>query len=101
MGYDDSLDVFGVHGVGGFVGTVLAGVFGATALGGLGLPDDRGIGTQVGVQLAAGLLTAAWAAAAGFVLLKVTDSLVGLRVDEEAESTGLDLSEHEERGYNL
>ncbi|MBB84300.1 MAG: ammonia channel protein [Deltaproteobacteria bacterium] len=99
MGYDDSLDVFGVHGVGGFVGTVLAGVFGATALGGLGL--DRSIGEQVGVQLAAGLLTAAWAAIAGFALLKITDAIVGLRVDEESESTGLDISEHEERGYNL
>ena len=99
MGYDDSLDVFGVHGVGGFVGTVLAGVFGATALGGLGL--DRSIGEQVGVQLAAGLLTAAWAAIAGFALLKITDAIVGLRIDEESESTGLDISEHEERGYNL
>jgi Amt family ammonium transporter len=99
LGYDDSLDVFGVHGVGGFVGTVLAGVFGATAMGGLGLSTS--IGSQVGTQLAAALITAAWAASAGFVLLKITDAIVGLRVDEEAESTGLDLSEHEERGYNL
>ena len=99
MGYDDSLDVFGVHGVGGFVGTVHAGVFGATALGGLGL--DRSIGEQVGVQLAAGLLTAAWAAIAGIALLNITDAIVGLRVDEESESTGLDISDHEERGYNL
>lgn len=99
MGYDDSLDVFGVHGVGGFVGTVLAGVFGATAFGGLGL--DASIGSQVGTQLAAALITAAWAGGASFVLLKITDSIVGLRVDEEAESTGLDLSEHEERGYNF
>ena len=99
MGYDDSLDVFGVHGVGGFVGTVLAGVFGASAMG--GLVDDMAIGSQVGTQLLAALITAAWAAIAGFALLKLTDAIVGLRVDDESESTGLDLSEHEERGYNL
>ena len=68
-------------------------------MGGLGLSTS--IGSQVGTQLAAALITAAWAASAGFVLLKITDAIVGLRVDEEAESTGLDLSEHEERGYNL
>lgn len=99
MGYDDSLDVFGVHGVGGFVGTVLAGVFGASAMG--GLVDDMAIGSQVGTQLLAALITAGWAAIAGYVLLKITDAIVGLRVDEEAESKGLDLSEHEERGYIL
>lgn len=99
FGYDDSLDVFGVHGVGGFVGTILAGVFGAAAMGGnqIGLS----IGSQVGVQLTAALITAAWAGIASFVLLKLTDAIVGLRVDEDSERMGLDLSEHDERGYNL
>lgn len=99
LGYDDSLDVFGVHGVGGFVGTVLAGVFGAAALG--GNQEGLAIGAQVWTQLKAALITAAWAGGASFVLLKITDMLVGLRVAEEVEATGLDLGLHEERGYNL
>jgi Amt family ammonium transporter len=99
LGYDDSLDVFGVHGVGGFVGTLLAGVFGAAALG--GNQEGLQIGSQVGVQLFAALITAAWAGLASFGLLKLTDALVGLRVTQEDESTGLDLALHEERGYNL
>ena len=99
LGYDDSLDVFGVHGVGGFIGTVLAGVFGAAAFGGnqVGL----NIGSQLGVQLTASLITAVWAGVLSFVLLKITDALVGLRVDEEPERIGLDLAEHDEVGYNL
>jgi Amt family ammonium transporter len=99
LGYDDSLDVFGVHGVGGFIGTVLAGLFGAAILG--GSEEGLAIGSQVGVQLIAALITAVWAAVASYVLLKITDALVGLRVNEEDESTGLDLALHEERGYNL
>ena len=99
FGYDDSLDVFGVHGVGGFIGTVMAGAFGAAALGGNQV--DLAIGTQIGVQLKAALITAVWAGIASFILLKLTDSLVGLRVTEEDESMGLDLALHEERGYNL
>ncbi len=99
LGYDDSLDVFGVHGVGGFVGTVLAGVFGASAFGGNQV--DLAIGAQVGTQLYAALVTAAWSAVATFALLKLVDALVGLRVHEEAESAGLDLALHDERGYNL
>ncbi|MAI27687.1 MAG: ammonia channel protein [Spirochaeta sp.] len=98
LGYDDSLDVFGVHGVGGFIGTVLAGLFGAAILG--GNQEGLAIGSQVGVQLIAALITAVWAAVASYVLLKITDALVGLRVNEEDESTGLDLALHEERGYN-
>jgi len=99
LGYDDSLDVFGVHGVGGFVGVILAGVFGAAAFG--GNQEGLAIGNQVWVQLKAALITAAWAGIASFVLLKITDALVGLRVNEEDEATGLDLALHEERGYNL
>ena len=99
LGYDDSLDVFGVHGVGGFVGTILAGLFGASALG--GNQEGLAIGTQLGKQLYAALLTAAWSAVASYALLKLVDATVGLRVDEEAESSGLDLALHDERGYNL
>jgi Amt family ammonium transporter len=99
FGYDDSLDVFGVHGVGGFVGTILAGLFGASAFG--GNQADLAIGRQLGVQLYAALLTALWSGAASWALLKLVDALVGLRVGEEAESQGLDLALHDERGYNL
>ncbi len=99
LGYDDSLDVFGVHGVGGFVGTILAGVFGASALG--GNQEGLAIGSQLGKQVYAALLTAAWSAVASWVLLKAVDAMVGLRVGEEAESQGLDLALHDERGYNL
>jgi len=97
--YDDSLDVFGVHGVGGFIGTVMAGVFGAAALG--GNQEGLAIGSQVGVQLTAALITAVWAGVASYVLLKFVDAVVGLRVDEEEESRGLDIALHDEVGYNL
>lgn len=99
FGYDDSLDVFGVHGVGGFIGTVMAGIFGAALLG--GNQEGLAIGSQVAVQLKAALITATWAGVATFGLLKVTDAMVGIRVTEDDERTGLDLSLHEERGYNL
>jgi Amt family ammonium transporter len=99
LGYDDSLDVFGVHGVGGFVGTVLAGLFAAGAFG--GNQGDLGIGRQMGVQLVAALLAAAYTAAATFVILKGVDAVMGLRIDDEGERRGLDLSLHDEVGYNL
>ena len=99
LGYDDSLDVFGVHGVGGFIGTVLAGLFGAAILG--GNQEGLAIGSQLGVQTIAALITVVWAALASYVILKVTDVLVGLRVSEDDESMGLDVSLHEEQGYNL
>jgi Amt family ammonium transporter len=99
FGYDDSLDVFGVHGVGGFIGTVMAGVFGAAVLG--GNQEGLAIGSQVRVQVTAALITAVWAGGVSFVLLKVIDATVGLRVDHDDETSGLDLSLHDERGYNL
>ena len=99
FGYDDSLDVFGVHGVGGFLGTIMAGVFGAAILG--GNQEGLSIVSQVGVQFFAATLTALWAGIASFVLLKAVDAMVGLRVSEEDESVGLDVSLHEESGYNL
>jgi Amt family ammonium transporter len=99
LGYDDSLDVFGVHGVGGFVGTVMAGLFGASVFG--GNQEGLAIGAQMGKQLYAALLTAAWSGIGSYALLKLVDAVVGLRVGEEAESQGLDLALHDERGYNL
>ena len=99
--YDDSLDVFGVHGIGGFLGTILAGVFVAKSLGGVGLADGMTMGSQVGVQLAAAGITAVYSIAASVVILLVLRVIVGLRVNDEIETRGLDLGEHGERGYIL
>jgi Amt family ammonium transporter len=97
FGYDDSLDAFGVHGVGGIVGSILTGAFASTALGGT---EPVAIGRQLGIQLLACAVTAAWSAGATWLLLKVADASLGLRADEEQEITGLDLIDHEERGYD-
>jgi ammonium transporter, Amt family len=99
FGYDDALDVVGVHGVGGFVGTILVGIFASAAFG--GSVQDLAVARQLGVQAFAALSTAAYCAAVSFVLLKIVDGLVGLRVHEEDEYAGLDLAEHGEVGYEL
>ncbi|MBK0059096.1 ammonium transporter [Pseudomonas sp. S44] len=99
LGYDDSLDAFGVHGIGGIVGAILTGVFAAPALGGFGAVTD--IGAQVWVQAKGVIFTVAYTAIVTYVILKVLDVVMGLRVNEEEESVGLDLAQHNERGYNL
>ena len=99
LGYDDSLDAFGVHGIGGIVGAILTGVFAAPALGGFGTVED--IGGQVWIQIVGVLVTVVYTGIVTFVILKVLDLVMGLRVNEESETVGLDLSEHNERGYNL
>jgi Amt family ammonium transporter len=99
LGYDDSLDAFGVHGVGGIVGALLTGVFAAPALGGFGEVDN--IALQLWIQLKGVLFTVVYTAVVTFVILKVIDVVMGLRVSEEEETIGLDLSLHNERGYNL
>jgi Amt family ammonium transporter len=99
FGYDDSLDVFGVHGVGGFLGTTLAGLFAAQVFGGNQV--DLAIGRQLAVQLGCALGAALYTAGVSFALAKVVDAAVGLRIDEGAEEQGLDLHQHGESGYNL
>jgi len=99
LGYDDSLDVFGVHGVGGFIGTIMLGVFMAPAFGGVG-GEGFSIGKQLGVQLFAAAVTAVYTAVATFVILKLVKAVVGLRVDEQEENTGLDTTYHGEEAYN-
>lgn len=99
MGYDDSLDVFGVHAVGGIVGALLTGIFAASTFGGSKV--DLNIGSQLGIQFMGVAITVVYCAIATFIILKVVDVLVGLRVNEEQETEGLDLSQHNERGYNL
>lgn len=99
LGYDDSLDAFGVHGIGGIVGALLTGVFAAEGLGGVGL--DKSIGMQVWAQFLSIVVTIIWSGVLSFIILKIVDAIVGLRVEEDEERMGLDLSQHNERGYNL
>ncbi len=101
FGYDDALDVFGVHAVGGIVGAMLTGVFADASLGGKGLAEGMNIASQVLVQGKGVLVTLVYTAVMSFIILKVIDFLIGLRVTEEGETQGLDLSEHDERGYIL
>lgn len=103
---DDSLDVFPVHGVGGILGTLLAGVFASTELGlfsGQGFLKEEitSIGQQLSVQATGVAATFVYTAVVTFVILKIIDAVLGLRVEEETEISGLDLAEHEERGYSL
>ena len=99
FGYDDSLDVFGVHGVGGIVGAILTGVFAAASLG--GSKADLDIGAQLWIQTKGVLVTVVFTGIATFVILKVVDLVIGLRATTEEEIEGLDLALHDERGYNL
>ncbi len=98
FGYDDTLDVFGVHGVGGIVGTLLVGVFAANSLGGVKVNLD--IGRQLSVQFFAVVITAVYSILVTIILLKIAQFAVGLRVTGNAEQRGLDLTEHEESGYS-
>jgi Amt family ammonium transporter len=98
LGADDSLDVFGVHGIGGIVGAILTGVFSAPGLGGTGA-EDFAIGHQIMVQLEGVVITIVWSAVVAYVAFKLVDMLVGLRVTEEEEREGLDISSHGETAY--
>jgi Amt family ammonium transporter len=98
---DDSLDVFPVHGVGGILGTTLTGVFAATTLGGVGFAEGMTMGKQVMTQITGVLVTAVWSGAVSYLLLKLVDAMVGLRVSIEHETEGLDTVLHNETGYNL
>ena len=101
---DDSLDVFPVHGVGGMLGTLLAGIFASDQLGvfsGQGYNEGMNMASQVSVQITGIIATFAYTAFITYLLLKLIDNLLVLRVDEEDEIRGLDLVEHDERGYDL
>ena len=102
LGYDDSLDVFGVHAIGGIVGALLVGVFAAPSLGGLGFGgDNTTISAQVMVQATSVGATIVYTAVVSYIILKVIDLVIGLRVSEEDENMGLDMAQHDERGYIL
>lgn len=99
LGYDDSLDAFGVHGLGGIVGALLTGIFAAESMGGNGLAEGMTIGRQLWAQLIGVVVTVVYAGVTSFILLKVVDSVIGLRVSEAEEDRGLDISLHNEQGY--
>ena len=102
LGYDDSLDVFGVHCIGGIVGAILTGVFAFPSAGGVWSPAEGAtMASQVWVQTKGVLFTLVYTGVLSFILLKIVDVIVGLRVTTEQEEEGLDLSLHDERGYNL
>jgi Amt family ammonium transporter len=101
LGYDDALDVFGVHAVGGIVGAILTGVFVSAALGGAGLAEGMTMLGQVWIQTKGVLFTLVYTTILTWIILKLVDLTIGLRVTEEQETEGLDLSQHGERGYIL
>ena len=112
LGYDDALDVFGVHCVGGIIGAIATGILVAPGLGGVGLtdyaikpgsgaPGDYVMATQVFIQIKAVLYTLLWSGVGSFVLFTLIDKTIGLRPTEEAEREGLDLTEHGESAYDL
>jgi Amt family ammonium transporter len=101
LGYDDSLDAFGVHAIGGIIGAMLTGVFVSKGLGGAGFADGVTMGGQVWTQFIGVITTIVYDAVATLILIKIVDWVIGLRVSEEQEAEGLDLALHDERGYNL
>ena len=107
IGADDSLDVFGVHGVGGILGAILTGVFASPSLGGTGIYDyvanavapDYSIASQVWIQFQGVITTVIWSGVVAFIAYKLVDMIIGLRVTEEEEREGLDISSHGETAY--
>lgn len=100
LGYDDALDAFGIHGIGGIVGAIGTGIVYAPSLGGPG-GDDFAMGPQLVTQISAVAATIAWATVGTVIAVYVAKALTGLRVSEEVEREGLDLGEHGERAYNI
>jgi Amt family ammonium transporter len=111
LGADDALDVFGVHGVGGIVGALLTGVFNSPSLGGpsfvgdwvtaeLVKPENYSIASQLWTQLKAVIVTIVWSGVVAFIAYKIVDLVIGLRVSEEEEREGLDITAHGETAYS-
>jgi ammonium transporter, Amt family len=101
FGYDDALDVFGVHGVAGIVGAVGIGFLTSASFGGVGLEDGVSMGGQVMVQIISVAFTLVYTGIMTFIILKVVDMIVGLRVPEDVETEGLDIPEHGEKAYQM
>ncbi len=101
LGYDDSLDVFGVHAIGGIIGAILTGVFVDVALGGAGYAEGVTMAAQLGKQILGVAATIVYCGIVSFIILKVIDVVLGLRVDNGQEEEGLDLALHDEKAYNV
>ena len=99
FGYDDSLDVFGIHGIGGIIGAIGTGIFSAASLGGI-KGDDYSIVGQTIIQIEAVVITLIWSAVVAYIALKLVDLLIGLRVDADSERQGLDQTSHGEAAYH-
>jgi Amt family ammonium transporter len=99
MGYDDSLDVFGIHGIGGIIGAIGTGIFTAPSLGGMGA-EDFSIAGQTIIQAQAVGITIVWCGVVSFIAFKIVDMTIGLRVNTDDERQGLDLSAHGETAYH-
>jgi ammonia channel protein AmtB len=100
FGYDDSLDVFGVHAVAGALGAIGTGVLMSASLGGVGFPDGVSMGEQVVKQITGTLTALVWSGVGSLIIFKVIDATIGLRVTEEQERDGLDVSDHGEMAYH-
>jgi Amt family ammonium transporter len=100
LGYDDSLDVFGIHGIGGIIGAIGTGIFVSPALGGVGV-DGYSMGGQIVTQATGVLVTVVWSGVVSFAAFKLIDMTMGLRVSEEEEREGLDTASHGERAYTV
>ena len=87
-----------MHGIGGMLGTLLTGIFASASFGGMGL--DNSISSQIGIQFIGIVFTIIWCGLFTFIILRIVDNVLGLRISEEDEETGIDLSEHGEKGYN-
>jgi Amt family ammonium transporter len=100
VGYDDSLDVFGIHGIGGIVGAIATGVLASESLGGIGYAEGVTMGAQVWTQILAVLVTIVWCGVVSLILYKIVDLIIGLRVTVEVEREGIDLASHGEAAYH-
>ncbi len=98
---DDALDVFPVHGISGILGALLTGIFADVGFGGIGIISETGIFHQLVIQLFGIAVTIIWSAFISYILLKLIDKVFGIRVSQEAETGGLDISQHDQQGYNI
>ena len=100
FGYDDSLDVFGIHGIGGIIGAIGTGILMAPGFGGVGYDDGVSMGSQTMTQIIAVIVTLVWTGIISLILYKIVDGIVGLRPSEDEEREGLDKTTHGENPYN-
>jgi Amt family ammonium transporter len=101
LAYDDSLDVFGIHGLAGIFGALATGILMSADFGGVGYPEGVTMASQMTTQVISVGITVLWTGVVSYVLLKLVDAVIGLRASEEVEREGLDTAEHGERAYHM